>query len=63
MRARLIQVEQRIAELEAMASEIERLAADFHENHKEAQPKLSTICHVWCFGVQGILEKLYPDKV
>jgi hypothetical protein len=40
MRTRLIQIEQRVAELEAMATEAGRLAADFSKGNKEAQPSL-----------------------
>ena len=63
MRTRLIQFEQRVAELEELAAEVDRLAELFSEGKQDSQPSLSTKCQIWRFGAQGFLEKLYPEKV
>lgn len=63
MRTRLIQFEERVVELEQMAEEIQRLAADFAKFTQEAQPRLSIKTHTWYLAAHGLLEKMWPEKV
>jgi hypothetical protein len=63
MRTRLIQFEQRVAELELLAGEIEGLAYRFSMGNQGSQPDLSVKTRTWFFAAQGLLEKTYPEKV
>jgi len=46
-----------------MATELQGLAQRFHAGDATAQPSLSIKCHIWRMGAQGVLEKIYPEKV
>jgi hypothetical protein len=62
VRTRLIQFEQRVAELEKMADEVMALADKFSK-HEEVQPQLSIKTQTWYHAARGFLEKVYPEKV
>lgn len=63
MRTKLIQFEERLNHLEMMAVEIEISASRFFDGNEHVQPSLNTRCQAWFLGAQGLLEKLYPEKV
>jgi hypothetical protein len=65
MRTKLIQIEQRIAELEKMAREIEASARKFYSStkHKGVQPQLSIKGQTWYLAAHGLIEELYREKV
>jgi exonuclease VII small subunit len=63
MRTKLIQLEERVRELELKAIEIESSASLFYDGNSLIQPSLHSRCHAWLLGAQGLLEKLYPEKL
>jgi hypothetical protein len=63
MRTRLIQLEQRVLELEKIAEEIQALAVAFAAFNQDAQPRLSIKTQTWYLAAHGLVEKLYPEKV
>ena len=64
MRTKLIQVEQRVAELEELARKVDTLATRFRRKDGEAaQPELSIKGHTWHLAAEGLIERLYPDKL
>jgi len=62
VRTRLVQFEQRVAELEKMAEEVLALAVRFSK-HEEVQPQLSIKTQTWFHAARGFMEKVYPEKV
>jgi hypothetical protein len=62
MRTKLIQLEERVKELEKMAREVGTLVKRLNEGD-EAQPELSIKGHTWYLAAKGLIEKLYPEKV
>ena len=64
MRTKLIQLEQRVRELEDMAREIAATAKHFVEHlDNSVQPELSIKGQTWYLAAHGFVEKLYPEKV
>ncbi|SRR6266496_2185467 len=62
MRTKLIQLEQRVQELEKMAREIGAMARKFEAGGNNLQPELSIKGRTWYLAALGLIEKLYPER-
>jgi len=64
MRTKLIQLEQRVQELERNAREISAMARKFEAGGNDnLQPELSIKGRTWHLAALGLIEKLYPERV